>query len=88
MTWRLTVLDPQILALKDYKDKIKPVFLYYRVLETEFILSVQSPTCCLSDLFSQIKLPGDGFANVQKGAKKKEIEGVNAPEIQKLCDNI
>jgi hypothetical protein len=24
----------------------------------------------------------------QKGAKKKEIEGVNAPEIQKLCDNI
>uniref|UniRef100_A0A6U5B3U3 Thioredoxin domain-containing protein n=1 Tax=Hemiselmis andersenii TaxID=464988 RepID=A0A6U5B3U3_HEMAN len=40
-------------ALKDHKDKVKPIFMYYR-----------------------------------KSVLKKQIEGVNAPEIQKLLDNI
>mmetsp|Transcript_38429 Transcript_38429/g.94506 ORF Transcript_38429/g.94506 Transcript_38429/m.94506 type:complete len:114 (+) Transcript_38429:102-443(+) len=40
-------------ALKDHKDKVKPVFMYYR-----------------------------------KGILKKQIEGVNSPEIMKLLDNI
>ena len=40
-------------ALKDKKDKVQPIFMYYR-----------------------------------KGQMKKTIEGVNAPEIMKLLDNI
>lgn len=40
-------------VLKDHKDKVKPVFLYYR-----------------------------------KSQLKKQIEGVNTPEISKLLDNI
>merc|ERR1712216_551843 len=48
-----TAASDKITALKDHKEKVKPVFLYYK-----------------------------------KGALKKTIEGVNGPELMKLCDNI
>jgi hypothetical protein len=85
----------QIAALKDHKDKVKPVFLFYKVssvLAAAHRLVVRclpradggaNPAACKC-----LALTARVCAGAQKGTLKKTIEGVNGPEIQKLCDSI
>ena len=134
----------QIPQLKEHKDKVKPIFLYYKVdfcfLACCGVVSLLHaspcnvsrkhgpqrregscpvPTCttcnghvlrkskknphlqysgrlysqqnrahALAGARSHMIVDSLDRKSTQKGALKKTIEGVNGPEIQKLCDSV